>query len=394
LKPNIILFDIDGVLIAPMGYRLAMEETCRYFLDQAGVGSLAPDGEIYSLFESQRVTSEWDMVPLALLIVLDQISQFTPLPEIMEELDGALAWVKANPPAIRQVEYREEILKFGSYIRTGVTAAQAILEAKINGQGENLFVRLGHPKLLWSLLGDSRNIQNQIIRKFQEFALGGETYRKLYGEAPPYERESNLLAYDRSMILPEVRETLEKLIHQQSLYAALYTARPSLFPREIRLDSLGYSPEAEMAGETCGMESFPLIGYGKLGYLAAKMGRTIPEFIKPAPLQAMAALAAAWTRNEWLSLKWAYDVLENGSSEMEMPLPKEFKLTIVEDSAAGIVGGRRAAEVLNQGGWQVGFHPVGISTHPEKIRALQAVGAEIFPDVNVALEKVFSGMAA
>mgnify|MGYP001769589825 CR=1 FL=1 len=112
-----------------MGYRLAMEETCRYFLEQAGVGSLAPDGEIYSLFESQRVTSEWDMVPLALLIVLDQISQFTPLPEIMEELDGALAWVKANPPAIRQVEYREEILKFCSYIRPGVTAAQAILEA-------------------------------------------------------------------------------------------------------------------------------------------------------------------------------------------------------------------------------------------------------------------------
>jgi len=132
-----------------------------------------------------------------------------------------------------------------------------------------------------------------------------------------------------------------------------------------------------------------LIGYGKLGYLASKTGRTIPEYIKPAPVQALAAIASAWTGNESLGLEWAARIsIGNCDMNTTVDIPMEFELYVLEDSASGIQGARKAAELLNQNGWKVEFHPIGISAHPEKRKTLIQSGAEIYSDVNIALEAI------
>ena len=80
MKPKILLLDIDGVLVQPAGYRMATEATCQYFLEKGGITNSISYTEIYSLFEAQRVTSEWDMVPLTLLMVFNAISEIDPIP--------------------------------------------------------------------------------------------------------------------------------------------------------------------------------------------------------------------------------------------------------------------------------------------------------------------------
>ena len=198
------------------------------------------------------------------------------------------------------------------------------------------------------------------------------------------------LSYDRRLISEKSQNQLVDKIQSRDLFACVYTARPSLPPREEHVDLLNYSPEAELAMKLCHLESLPMIGYGKLGYLANKTGRTIPEYIKPAPVQALAAIASAWTGNEWLGLEWAA-WLSTGDCDMNttVDIPNEFELFVFEDSASGIQGVRKAAELLHQNGLKVEFHPIGIGTHPEKVKALTQSRAEIYPDVNIALEAIF-----
>lgn len=67
LIPPIFLFDIDGVLVEPAGYRAAVHATLRHFLAPAGIPAcLLPDDEILQDFEASGLTSEWDMVPVRL----------------------------------------------------------------------------------------------------------------------------------------------------------------------------------------------------------------------------------------------------------------------------------------------------------------------------------------
>jgi len=390
MKPKIILIDIDGVLVKPGGYRLAMQETCRYFLVKGGIERYSPDAEIYSLFESQCVTSEWDVIPLSLLIVLDAIASVESFPNHLSNLIDALDWVLSRSIPNIEIPYQEIILDFGKYIHPGITAAQGILDAKLNGQGDKLFVHLDNCQLIQSLLGDTRNLSSELIRKFQEYVLGGEIFSKFFGENPEHWCTSYLLEHDTSNLLPEHQKTLKRFLRLRNLYASVYTARPSLPPRELDENFKNFSPEAEIALKLCGLEELPLIGYGKLGYLASKTGRTIPEYIKPAPVQALAGIAAALTGSEWLGLQWAARTADGiFPDNQEFQLPKEFKLYILEDSAAGIQGGHSAIQLLNQNGWEVEFHPMGISKHLEKIKSLENIGAVIYQDVNTALSAIF-----
>jgi hypothetical protein len=391
MKPKILLFDIDGVLVQPAGYRLATEATCRYYLEKGGITASLPYSEIYSCFEAQRVTSEWDMVPLTLLLLFDVLSESDPMPIGLDTLGKVLSWTKQKSIPIVSPQIETAILKLGQYIQPGKTSAQCILEEKIKGTASDIFTHLGNPLLFTDLLEKTRNILAcETTRKFQEFSLGGEIFKQIYNQEAEYNFPSFLLTYDRSLLTEEYQKKLLREIDNNGLFACVYTARPSLAPREIQADQSSYSPEAELAMKLCHLESLPLVGYGKLSFLASNTGRTIPEYIKPAPVQALAAVASAWTGNEWLGLEWAVSISGgNCDRENAIGIPEELELYILEDSAAGIQGGRKAAEILDSNGWKIEFHPIGISTHPEKRKALIQSGAEIYPDVNAALEAIF-----
>jgi hypothetical protein len=389
MRPIFILLDIDGVLVKPGGYKIAMQETCRSILELAGLEKFSPDEEVYSLFEAQRVTSEWDMVPLSLLIVLNAVSGIGLLSSTVCSWSEAAIWLKSKAVPDITIPYAVSIAGFSQHILPGITAAQGILKAKLDGHGKDLFPHLENPSLIKDLLGDTRNVSSRLVRKFQEYVLGGEIFWQCYGEKPGLWHDSYLLKHDINMLAPDVKQSIHQYINYGRIFSSIYTARPSLPPREVSADFRNYSPEAELAVNLCGLDTLPLIGYGKLGYLATRIGSSIPDLIKPAPVQALAGVAAAWSGNEWLGLQWAAGVGRKNQDQPSLDLPKELDFYILEDSAAGIQGGWNAVEVLERSGWSVAYHPLGISQHPEKINALERVGAEIFPDVNTALKSVF-----
>ena len=161
----------------------------------------------------------------------------------------------------------------------------------------------------------------------------------------------------------------------------------------------GYSPEAEAGLSLLDPEHIPLIGYGRLKYLAEQMGTSPDAILKPAPLQALAALASAVTETEYPALLWALETFARFSEGRVQPLdvenevdiagqlPRKFNLHVFEDSSIGIIAGRKAAELLNQDGYEVTFHAWGVAKEEDKTLALDRVGAQIFPDLNAAVRE-------
>ena len=78
-------------------------------------------------------------------------------------------------------------------------------------------------------------------------------------------------------------------------------------------------------------------------------------------------------------------LLRDGELPEGMWLPGYLDVHVFEDSPIGVRAAYRAVEMLRGQGIQVELHAWGIAEHPDKVRALQAAGATVFPDVNQGL---------
>jgi hypothetical protein len=125
----------------------------------------------------------------------------------------------------------------------------------------------------------------------------------------------------------------------------------------------GYAPEAEIALELVGLADIPLIAFGKLEYLAAKYRLNTEVLIKPSPIHALAATAAALTGNEWAGLQSAADWYQTGKlNGVFTDLPREFELFVVEDTMGGIRSTQESGEILRQNGFNVPTHLLGLTS--------------------------------
>ncbi len=168
-----------------------------------------------------------------------------------------------------------------------------------------------------------------------------------------------MLTHDRSNINDEVRARLR----QTDIHLAALTARPSAPPREVDVSHFGYAPEAEIALELVGLADIPLIGFGKLEYLAAQRGLDAGALIKPSPVHALAATAAALTTEEWASLQSSGDWVQTGKlNGIFENLPRAFELFIVEDTLGGIRSTQTAGEILRHAGFDVTVHAIGLTS--------------------------------
>jgi hypothetical protein len=401
LETNICLFDVDGVLVQPGGYRAAVRATLEYFLGRMGLVHLTPGEEIPVLFESMGVTSEWDMVPITLAVVMNSICVENEPDQPLHSLTSFLDWAKALNSDL-PVDLAVEIRRLAPAFQGAEIPAEAILQNVSSGSDREFLPHLTIA-LLNEILGNSRDINiSQVTKVFQNIVLGSADYKTVYGQPAEFERSSCLKEYDRVLIEPGVYSRLRQQRLDGNLFYAAYTARPSLPPKEVNIDVRGFSPEAEQGLVLVDPQLMPLIGYGRLRYLADQVGVKADAILKPAPVQALAALAAAITGEEWLSLQWAWQVFSSYGgdhdafatgaqrSELWRRLPSSFALHVFEDSSIGITAGRRAADILCETGLNVEFHAWGIAEDEGKRQALLAVGAEIFPDVNAALRTGFA----
>jgi hypothetical protein len=151
-----------------------------------------------------------------------------------------------------------------------------------------------------------------------------------------------------------------------------------------------YSPEAELAMSLTGLSGIPVVGFGTIQFLGGKL-RVLPDsLIKPSPVQALAGIAAACGEGMGKALDWAAAmVYEDGNCQAEQIIPVRFTLHIFEDSAIGIKACQGAADILRRHGIEATVKAWGIARNLDKIKALEAAGARIYPDVNEAIAEAF-----
>jgi hypothetical protein len=230
-----------------------------------------------------------------------------------------------------------------------------------------------------NLLTETRNVhKSHTMRIFQHFTLGSKQFTETYKLPAEFETGSFLLMHDMSNINAEIRAKLCQLNH----HLAAFTSRPSRPPCEIRESTLGYAPEAELALELAGLSDIPLIAFGKLEYLASQYGLDPATLVKPSPVQALAAVLAAWTDEEWPALQAANQWLKTGSLNGRFDqLPKTFELIVVEDTMGGIHSVRSAGEILKKAGLDVTVRALGLTSgNSAKASAFEHAGVQSFPD--------------
>ncbi len=384
--PAIILFDLDGVLIQPGGYRAAVKKTVNYFSQKLGLGDQIPKEEDLAFFEANGVTSEWDMVPICAAILVDLASRAGGTDFTGCSLDDVGRLIREKGIKIR-ADYRAEIERIIPFLnRAEVPAAENLLTAV---QAGNVFEGRSSAPYLTELLGDTRHVErSETLRVFQSMILGDEGFAAAYGFQAGFESESYLKKYDKSSLTLENQKRLQHVISNGTIKAAVITARPSLAPDGMRDVANDYSPEAEMAVGLTGLRGIPLVGYGTLQFLAGRIGAMADSLVKPSPVQALAAIAAACGEEMVSALDWAAEMAQGGRNQIvNGKIPARFTLHIFEDSAIGIRACQRAVVILKQVQIEATVKAWGIARNLDKIKTLESVGAKVFPDVNLALEE-------
>jgi hypothetical protein len=283
-----LIFDMDGVLLAPRGYHLALQETVRLDAEKLGYPNTTLTDEHIAQFEGLGISSEWhsSAAALSMLAFDGKLS-----------LDGLFESLKRQPVQIpARIRLKRSIEEL-----TG--DMQRILE--------------------------SETIQSPSTRVFQELILGSADFERIYGVASSLDVESYFLQFDRPLLETSTRERL-------------------------------------------------------LAWLAQEVGGETVQFLKPNAAHALAALLRSTGRGLQESLLGAHELL-NGASVDGLDVDE---IVVFEDTPGGLISVGAMGELLREQGMDVMVKKIGITNSPVKGEFLRMQGAEVFDDVNKALETV------
>lgn len=395
---EVALFDLDGVLIRPGGYRMALKKTLTYFIDQLGLDATwLPGEEEIACFESRGITGEWDMVPIWLLLVLDSLLAQAQQPVYFSDWEEVRLWRKDQANQAIRSPFSEAILRCGADLLPDMPASDSILAVCRNGRLAELFPNLQGHQILEHLLSDTRDVKrSHLTQVLQAFILGNDQFERLFGIPAPISSLSTLEVYDQPLVGSAERDILIDRFSQGDLHLAAMTARPTAPPEGNASPKIGYTPEAEIALNKLGFANMPLVGYGAVQWVAEQAGLRADFLLKPAHFQALGALACAVNSDAQNALRWAYQLVHRVDPVRYPPLnhtdlttktllSDEIRLHVFEDSPIGIRSVLGAAEVLREHGIKVTVQAWGIAVHGEKKAALESLGAAVYSNVNQAL---------
>jgi len=387
---HLFLFDVDGVLVDAQAYLKALQDTVAHFSRRMGVGDHPPTEEEARAFEAHGLTSEWDSGPTCVAALLLERLRRGPSIPLPPHWPDALSILAAHPYPLPRPDYAGLARRVGECLRGRASSAQvarAVLweEAQVIPGLEP--VRSAVAALLDALLGYTRDFfRAPLTRHFQHLVIGSRGVAQTYGVVPDFDSPAYLRRYDRPLLTPATRARLAEAAASKQVRVALYTARPSLPPAEADGPTLGYSPEAEMARSLVGLEAWPLIGLGRLRWLARQAGEEVERLIKPSPVQALAAIGAAWSGQEAAALEAALALHHDG--ELRPPLADLGPVTlhVFEDTTGGLEAVERGIEELLAAGAAIAWRPYGIAlADGPKATALAARGVPTYPSVNEAI---------
>ncbi len=378
---TLILFDVDGVLLHPVGYKEAMRATVNHFAAQMGQPGMAVTDDEIAVFEACGITNEWDSSAICVSTIL--LAALREGPDLRRDtLDGTLAAVAAAKLRLARPAY-SAVARSIIYDHSDGKVPASLYLAVLAGQTDP-----ANLPLFAVLLRDVHSLDTPTTRVFQTHTLGSERFRAAYGEPAPLERESYLARYDLPLLTPENRQRLLGWMDTDH-GAAIFTARPSLPPADAPVEpGSGYAPEAELAAELLGLAgSLPLIAQGRIVWIARRTGHTVPQYIKPAPVQALAAIGAAASGAESAALESAAALYERG--ELTGPLAgladRPARVIVLDDAITGIHAVRAAVERLREAGLDVMFEGIGVSPQADKRAALAQIAGRVVDDVNEGL---------
>lgn len=393
--PNcLFLFDLDGVLVYPGGYKAALQATIDHFAVQMGQQLVGLTIDEIAEFEACGITNEWDSSVMCVSTMLVDI--LLRRPELGRDFPGpedfgslALA-IRSNGASTKRPDFVSVAREVSMRTPPGAPPTETIDRVVRERAGG----RFG--AILDELLGDIYSIQTPTTRILQHFTLGSERFRQTYGLEPELETTSMLITHDTPIISQEMLRKLMERIEPGKPGMAIYTARPSLPPPGAPLTATqgNYSPEADLAAELLGLSGrAPLIAGGAMTWLAALRGRAPADYIKPSPVQALAAIGAACSGQIIGALEAAARVVEEDRiDEPLMLLAKEpTQVVVFEDAKGGIQATRRAVELLSQAGMPVSCVAVGVAEETTKRQALAEVADRVVDNVNDGLAPHFHG---
>lgn len=394
---TLILLDVDGVLVHPVGYKAALRDTVDDFAAQMGLPAVGLSYDEIAVFEACGLTNEWDSGAICASTLL--LAGLARRPDLRPALRPAT--LADTLAALREARLDIPRPDFGAVAR----AVAAELARRDSGKhhipaGVYLSALADQTDpvvlpLLAELMGDVYAIYTPTTRAFQARSLGNVLFAQTYGLPAPFECESYLIQHDRPLLDDSARARLLAWHGSNGHGAAVYTARPSLPPADLSHESVqGFSPEGDLAVRLLNLDgAIPLIGQGRVNWLASQRGRGPAEYVKPSPVQALAAIGAAASRTERAALEAAAALYEDGA--LVGPLAElagqPVRVMVFEDAAGGIRSARRAVDLLGDAGLDVSFEGVGVSPQADKRAALSAVADRVVDDVNEGLEPVFSG---
>jgi hypothetical protein len=410
---NILLLDVDGVLIEDGGYYAALVKTLDYFNRLLGAGPIVFSLPDRDQFHARGYVNEWDLCPLCagILLIETLVRQpdlsLTPAPfeGFLRQLRGAPVpqLIAVARPYLEQIERaqgkpveraRDVLLKSLAQLplREGTQAAAAIL--------------------LHEMFSQTHDIDRAPVTQiFQEFVIGSQLYTESYHLPPRFNEPSVLITEDRSLISAASKQRLAEWARADQAQICVYTARPSLPPADDpdHIPHVGYSPEAELGMQLLDMH-YPLLATGRVQWLAAKVSVPFESVTKPAPIQALAAIGAAITREEANSLLAAYALMSNGElsgplavlgsstapartgqtagTRFEGTLEPGIHVWIVEDGILGMQATHGAIDLLQRCSLDIHAHAIGIAAGGPKAEVLEPLSEIVLPDVNAAIEYI------
>jgi len=364
----ILLFDMDGVLLEPRGYHRALQQTVKLLGAALGfAGADLSQEDIYQ-FEALGITSEWDSAAVCRALLLKTCWEQIPASRRRSDIS-----IEQNLQPPDWNAFLTAVQEQAGADKHPVRAAGEVLEGDLPAEKRTL-VR--------AILEEAHQPSSLTHRTFQEFVLGSDTFEEIYAFQPQIGTGSYLNRYDQPGLSAQQQKALAAWFNPHRR-GSVVTNRPT---RPPGLDT--GSPEGEMGAALVGLGELPLIGYGELTWLGARIHKPVPALRKPNPTHALAGLLAAAGMENPRALEIGFQLAEGKHSSPAQKLLHQSRVIIYEDTTAGLISLKAAARILNSLDIQLEITLVGIAADHQKRRALAEEGAEVYPNLNDALQTV------
>ncbi len=386
---NVWLFDLDGVLIRPEGYREALRRTVAHFSREMGNPERPLEESAIEAFEAQGITCEWDIAGICAAADIFTIWRANPDLHLPADLPRAMRVLQKDTLARPEPDYAGWARRVSALGDETPSASAVKLFRQEAGHADPDVDRAGEfHTALDALLGHPREFaRSPVMQYFQQFTLGSRAYTEHYRVPATVETPSLLAEMDQLAVSASSRDQILAFHSHKKIRAAIITARPC-WPQEARDDLSNYPPEAEIALKVAGLKELPMAGAGHMLWLAKLHGQKPDAYLKPNPVHSLAAFAFALGAGEGAALEAARIFVEEKKllSPLDRIEEEGADVVVFEDSPTGVIGTQSAVDLLRRACLDVRLSFIGVAAGVEKRTALEALGAKVFPTTDEALD--------